>query len=283
MRWFIIYLLFFFANSIGYACTIKDDTGQSIILSHPAERIISLAPNLTELLFAIDAGNRIVGVASHSDFPEAAKKIPVVAGYSSLNLEAIIASHPDLVIAWEGGNPRAALKKIQQAGIPVYFSAIHKLTDIPKTLRRLGCLTGTAAMAERAATQFLQRYQQLQQLHQKSKVVTVFYEIWPKPLMTISKVSLIDEIIRLCGGKNIFAETKGVTPVVTREAVLQKNPQVIFGEKLDEWNKWPDLEAVRYHQLFIINPGYLQRAAPRILQGADQVCAILDSVRHFYV
>ena len=136
------------------AVQVKDDLGRSVTLAQPAKRIISLAPHLTEDLFAIGAGGQLVGVVSYSDYPKAALKIPLVGGYTGVDLEKIRALRPDLIVAWQSGNPPAQLQKIAALGIPMFYDNSQTLKDVPTVLERLGVLTGQADGATAAAQQF---------------------------------------------------------------------------------------------------------------------------------
>ena len=281
----VIFCLCLFFIFPAFACEVIDDAGHVVHLNHPAKRIISLAPDLTELLFAAGAGPSIVGVMQGSDYPAAAKKIPLVASYNRLNSEAVLALHPDLVVAWAGGSSAAQLQQLKTMGIPVFLSHQHDLTDIPKTLQKLGCLAGTETTANRAAADFLQRYQDLQHRYSHLKTIAVFYEMWPHPLITVNKDSWINQIIVLCGGENIFASARGVAPQVSMEAVLATNPTVIISTATtadweEIWQTWPQLSAVKNQFIYPIAPDWLERAGPRLLNGAAAVCADIDHARH---
>lgn len=261
-----------------FACDVTDDAGQKIHLSHPAERIISLAPDLTEMLFAAGAGSHLVGVMQGSDFPAAAKKIPVVASYNQLDSERILTLKPDLIVVWEEG---ALAQTLKRWDIPVYHSHQKKLTDIATTLQRLGCLAGTQKIADHSAAKFLQDYHYLQKKYSNRKPVTVFYQVWQQPLITVTKASWIHDAMTLCGGKNIFANLRGAAPEVNLEAVIVANPDVILGAASKQdwkafWRRWPQLNAVKKNHLFTVNPDLIERASPRILAGVREMCQALD-------
>lgn len=272
-----LFLLFLIRANLIWACEVIDDTGQIIRLQHPAQRIISLAPDLTEILFAAGAGNNIIGVVKDSDYPDATKKIPIIATYNSIDLEKIAIMHPDLIVAWTETSYLSPLKKL---GIPIYLSHPRHLTDIADSMQRLGCLAGTEKQAGIAANQYLQRYHLLQKKYRSSKTVTVFYQVWPQPLMTITKNSWINEVISFCGGKNIFADLNGVAPEINIESVIVNNPDVIIGTRQDslkQWQAWPQLTAVKTKRLLMINSDLIERASPRILNGIEEMCQSLKS------
>lgn len=265
------------------AVTVQDDTGRSVTLPQPATRIVSLAPHLTEQLFAIGAGEKIVGAVDYSDYPEAARAIPRVGGYSRLDLERILALKPDLVVGWQSGNDARAIERLQGLGLVVYLSEPRRLPDIADGMGRLGVLVGRPVEGGQQAEAFRRQIELLHQQYAQQQKRTVFYQIWNRPLMTINGQHLINDVITLCGGRNIFAEVEALTPRVSLEAVLAADPEVIIAsgmgkerpEWLDEWKQWPQLRAVKAGQLFVIDPNIIQRATPRLLLGAEQMCRLL--------
>lgn len=267
--------------------SVIDDEKNKIELTNPALRIISLAPHITESLFAAGAGDKIIGAVSYSDYPEAAKKIPRVGGYPSLDLEKIISLKPDLVIAWASGNNKAQVDKLRAFGINVFMSEPRYPEDIAKTIRRFGVLAATNKVAMKASGDFLKHYHSLHKRFSNKKKVKVFYQIWNKPIMTISGGHLISKVIELCGGENVFANLSTLTPRISLEPVLASKSEVIISggmgkarpEWLDEWKSWPELPAVKNGQLYFIDPALMQRVGPRILQGADKLCELLDKAR----
>jgi iron complex transport system substrate-binding protein len=262
---------------------VKDDSGNVITLKQPAERIISLAPHATESLFAAGAGDKIIGAVSYSDYPEAAKLIPRVGGYPSLDIEKIVTLKPDLIVAWASGNNQKQVTKLAALGFNVFMSEPKQPRDIAKTIKRFGKLAGTSAIANKAATDFI-----LQENFSKTKKVKVFYQFWNKPIMTVNRNHLISNVINLCGGINVFSDLHSLTPKVSIEAVLATNTDVIIaggkGDKkekwISEWEVWTQLAAVKNKQIYFIDPDLLNRAGPRILDGAEQLCNILEKARN---
>jgi iron complex transport system substrate-binding protein len=266
---------------------VIDDTGQAITLQMPAQRIVSLAPNITELLFALDAGAAVVGTSEFSDYPEAARAIPRVGGGGGLDLEAILALHPDLVIAWQSGNPAGQARRLQQLGLPVFFSEPSRMEDIISSLERFGQLTGRQETARVQARAFADRLEELRQRYSGQDAVTVYYQIWDHPLMTVNARHIISDVIELCGGRNVFADLPTLAPQIDTEAVLAANPDVIVvgdapGEpatSLAAWERWPGLKAVRQRNLYTIQRELLVRQTPRLLEGAGQLCQLLERAR----
>jgi iron complex transport system substrate-binding protein len=274
-------------TSAAIAVEVTDDDGKLVVLAQPATRIISLAPSLTEIIFAAGAGNKVVGVVEFSDFPEAATQIPIVGRHDLLNLEAILALEPDLVVSWKTGNPQTSIDRIRDFGISVYVAEPKQLQDISKHMKNLGALAATTAIAESAAAQFDETLRRLQLEFSAQAPVDVFYQVWDTPLITIGGNELINDIVTLCGGRNIFADLMLMAPKIDKESVLARNPQVIVAsgmdvarpEWLDDWLEWTTLPAVANQHLYFIPPELLQRHTPRALQGAQLMCEQIDRAR----
>jgi iron complex transport system substrate-binding protein len=267
---------------------VRDDAGHVVELDAPARRIVSLAPNLTELLFAAGAGDRVAGTSEFSDYPAAARNIPRIGGGAGLDIEAIIALQPDLVVAWESGNPDGQLERLQRLGMTLFLSEPRQLLDVPGTLVRLGQLAGSEQVAEAAARAFELRYRELQRRYSTRPTVTVFYQVWRQPLMTVNGEHLISDVIRLCGGRNVFSDLPVLAPQIDIEAVLAADPAVIIVgtggtseiAELQDWQRWSMLTAVAQGHLYGVQRELLVRHSPRILDGAEQVCGILEKVRN---
>jgi len=265
---------------------VMDDAGQELVLAHPAQRIVSLAPHITELLFAAGAGDRIVGVSGFSDYPAAALGIPQISGGGGLDMEAIIALQPDLVVAWQSGNPDRQVKRLQSLGLTVFLSEPRRLEDIPETIRKLGKLAATRAMAFEQADLYEQRLDDLRSRYAQQSEVSVFYQVWKNPLMTINGEHLVSDVMKSCGGRNVFAALPVLAPQVDVEAVLVANPDVIVAgadagdnSQLESWRRWPELSAVKHNRLYAIQRELLVRQSPRILDGMERLCEILEEVR----
>jgi len=257
------------------------------MLASPARRIVSLAPNVTELLYAAGAGNFVVGAVAYSDYPEAAKSIPRVGGGAGLDIEAVVALRPDLVIAWQSGNPSWQIERLFALGMPVFVTEPRKLGDIADLLDKFGKLSGTEAMASKNAADFRRHLARLRDRYSGRPAVPVFYQILDSSLLTVSRRHLIDDVIQLCGGRNVYADLPELTPRVDVESMVQRNPEVILAsgyeplwpEWRDRWRTWPMLAAVAQDNLFLIPPDLIHRQSPRILEGAERVCAVLEQAR----
>lgn len=283
----LLLLLALPAAAAAEALRVTDDTGRELRLAAPAERIVSLAPHLTENLFAVGAGPRIKGATSFSDYPEAAADIPRVGGYSRIDIESILALEPDLVVAWASGNDRGQIERLIELGLSVYISEPRNFEGIARTLERLGALSGNAAQGAAAAEQLREGAEALAARYRDAAPVTVFYQVWEQPLMTVNDEHLINEAIDLCGGDNVFGHLDRLVPRIDRESVLQADPEVIVAGGMGEdrrdwveaWRQWPELRAVRDEALLFIPPSLIQRHTARVLEGATQLCSHLERVR----
>lgn len=287
MRPLLLSLLLAFATCVRADVIVRDDAGQTVRLNAPAQRIVSLAPHITELLYAAGAGSRLVGAVEYSDFPEAAKKLPRLGGYERIDLEALLALKPDLVIGWQSGTPAAQIDKIRALGLVVFLSQPNKIGDVAVDLERYGQLAGTTAVAAPAAAAFRQRLATLRARYSARPTVRVFYEVWNQPLMTVGGSQIISDVLRLCGGENVFVQLNSMAPTVSVEAVLAANPEAIVAagmgdarpEWLDDWKKWPRLTAAQRGNLFHIHPDLMHRHTPRLLDGSEQLCRHLETAR----
>ena len=268
--------------------TVLDDTGQSITLKQPARRIVSLAPHVTELLFAAGAGEFVIGVDSYSDYPELAKKIKNVGSQTGFDLETIVSLKPDLIVVWGSGNSSQTIQKLKSFGLTVFITEPGSIEDVATMIQKLGVLTGHDEIATESATKVRTELHRLKQKYLNSPKVRVFYQIWHQPLMTINDKHIISDVIRLCGGINVFSGLSILAPKINLEAVLAENPQVIIAsgmaevrpEWIEDWRKWSQLDAVKKDNLYFVPPDYIQRHTPRVLIGAKMLCEHLDAVRN---
>jgi iron complex transport system substrate-binding protein len=271
--------------------TMTDDDGRSVRITHAAMRIISLSPNITELIFAAGAGKKLVGVSRHSNYPDAAKSIPDIGDAFSLDLERIVALQPDLLLAWRSGNARADIEKLERLGLTVFATEAAMLGDIPRLLRTIGRLAGTSGSAERTAKTYEEGLQQIENSYSNRPKISVFQLIWHQPLMTVNNQHLISDVIRVCGGTNVFALSSSLTPVVSGENLLVADPDAIISSvslEQDEsapaevkafLRQFSQLSAVRNNSIFFVHPDLIQRQTTRVLQGTRLVCEQLERVR----
>lgn len=267
------------------AVSVVDDAKRNVTLPHPARRIVSLSPHATEMLYAAGAGSYIVGVVEYSDYPPEAKQITSVGSGVALDLERIMSLKPDLVISWGSGNSATQVRRLRELGVPVFESEPRDFPTIATSIERLARLTGTERVGQAAANAFRAQLTRIQATYQQRPSVTVFYQIWRTPLMTLNGVHPVSIALRLCGARNIFSDLSQLAPTVSVEAVLQANPDVIIassGEQddvLSGWRRFPGLKAVARDNLFLIDGGLMNRSGPRILDATEALCRQLDNAR----
>ncbi len=267
------------------AITVRDDAGNAVVIDKPAQRVVSLAPHATELIFAAGGGDRIVGTVSYSDYPEAALKIPRVGDHHQIDLERVIALKPDLLVVWLHGSSERQLESLRKLGIPFFYSEPKKLADIPDSVARLGKLMGTEVQADKTAAAERAQLANLSAKYRDRPPVRAFYQVWGKPIYTLNGTHIMSDVLRLCGAENVFAKLSITAPSVSTEAVLLENPEaMITGDRkttsgLEIWEQYPDLLAVKNGNLFSINADLLNRAGPRLIDGAAIVCEKLEQAR----
>ncbi|WP_324732768.1 cobalamin-binding protein [Pseudomonas paeninsulae] len=266
---------------------VVDDAQREVCLPTPAQRIASLSPGATELVFAAGGGDRVVAVVAFSDYPPEARTLPSVGSHSRLDLERLLTLQPDLAIVWGSGNPAEQLDALEDFGVPVFYLEPENIEGIARAIERLARLTDSQAVGQQAAEHLRRGIAALAEQYREAEPVTVFYQVWNKPLMTVNDGHLIGQVISLCGGRNVFAELPRQIPRIDIEAVLIANPQVILaggmGEEnrywLTEWRAYPSLQAVQQDNLFFIPPSLVQRPTPRLLEGARLLCESLETSR----
>lgn len=279
------------SGSVAAAVSVRDDDGRTVTLAAPAQRIVSLAPHATELLFAAGAGERVVATVRYGDFPAAAAKLPVVGDAMLLDLERIAALQPDLIVVWMHGSAAAQIERVRALKIPVFHSEPRSLDQIGDSLRRLGRLAGTDAEARSAADRYAGELATLRQRHAARPPLRVFYQVWHRPLLTVNQDHLIHDVITLCGGVNVFAAHRALVPAVSAEAVLAARPQVLVTSSPDDrpqerpddalaiWRGFRHFEPMARQAVVVLNADHISRQTPRILLGARALCTGLETVR----
>jgi len=268
------------------ALELADDRGVAVRMPAAAARIVTLAPHLAELVYAAGAGPKLAGVARFSDFPPDARALPEVGDAARVDAERILALKPDLVLAWKSGNQAADITRLEDLGVTVFVTEPTRLADIPRLIRAVGTLAGSADSAVDAAAAFEQAVAGLRHRHATRPPVRVFYEIWHRPLITVNGKHFISDVIALCGGVNVFDRAPLLTPTVSLEAVLAAHPEAIIGgssaasaaDFVAQWRAEP-VAALRAIPVAFVPADAIQRAGPRLAAGASTICAELERVR----
>lgn len=291
MRYCLIVLAWLgLVSSVSADIVVEDAIGRTVKLERPATRVVSLAPHITEVVYAAGAGDLLVGAVSYSDYPEAAKSLPQVGSYDSISYEALVSLKPDLVLAWHEGNGEEVVSRLESLGVTVYVGEPSKLEDVAELLRVVGELTGNQEIADEAADDFLDKLSYLKLTYSGQQSVSVYYQIWDEPLLTLNGDHLISDVVRLCGGRNVFADAIPLVSRISVESVVRSNPQVIVAsgmdkarpEWLEDWRVWESMQAVSNDQLYFVPPDILQRHTPRIIEGATMLCNNLQKARDHY-
>lgn len=249
------------------------------------ERIVTLSPHLAELVFATGAGDLLVGVSAYTDFPREAALLPVVGDAFNLDLEQLALLQPDLLLAWETGTPAHVVDELRSRGYRVEIIRTIGTDDIPLALERIGGLTGRQAKAEAAAEAFRSALDDIALRYAGAEPIRVFYQVDARPLYTINGSHYLSDLIDLCGGTNVFADLDGLAPLITVEAVLERDPEVILASTdagdaaFDEWDRWQAMAANRYNNRFLMPANDIGRATPRLPAGAEALCAALAEGR----
>jgi len=285
----IIFLGLFFTHVLS-AKTIEiiDDEQRSVKFNKPVTKVVSLSPHATELLFAAGVTDQLVATVSYSDYPEAAKKIPRIGSANKIDLESIIKLNPDVVIAWKSGSPAAQIKKLTQLGFKIFYSEPKQFEDIARNIVNMGKILGTSSYAENKAREFLLELNLLENTYQNRSKVSVFYQVWNEPIITINKDHMITSVIEFCGGENIYGELPSRAPRIGIESILNEDPDAIIigmsdgrSDWVESWSKWSQLKAVKNMHVFDVNADLIVRQGTRVLEGIKVVCSRLDEVRRF--
>lgn len=273
------------STSLAGEITLVQADGSALSLAAPAERVVTLSPHLAELVFASGAGSTLIATVEYSDYPEAAADIPRIGDAFRLDSERIVAMRPDLVIAWDSGNPRPAIEQLRSLGLQVWSIEIRDPSEIADTLEALGRATGRETSASREASTLRKRLADLVQEYRDVAGKSYFYQVGEKPLFTINGRHLISRALRLCGGQNIFETEPGLAFQVSYESVIVADPDVLFApdtgfsvNPLSAWLEWPSMKAVSHNSLFLLPADAMSRASPRFLDALEIACKLLHGL-----
>jgi iron complex transport system substrate-binding protein len=269
------------------ALTVTDDTGATLTLAAPPRRIVSLAPGATEMLFAAGAGDRIVATVFGADEPQAARKLPRIGDANALDWERLVALKPDVVIAWKDLTNRLVVESLAKINMKVYFVSARSLDDIPASMRRLGAMVGTTAVAGPAAAALDARIAGIAARKVRGEPLRVFYMIWDVPLYTVGSRHIISDSIGRCGGRSIFNDIDFPAPIVEFESVVKRNPELILMSTTpitardwrERWAKFPAIRAVATRQVVAFSDPRLDRMGPTAIDAVEGLCVRMDAVR----
>jgi len=268
----------------GEAIALQQADGSQLLLHKPARTIITLSPHLAELAFAAGVGERVVAVAEYSNYPAAAAQLPRVGDAFRLDLERIISLKPDLVIAWQSGNPALAVAQLQKLDLTTWVIEIRQPKEIASILEQMGNAGGNPERGKQAADQARLRLQEIVQAGTGKARVSFFYQIAAQPLFTLNGQHLVSQSLALCGGENVFADESVLAPQIDLESVIVLDPEVMFAavgdgqtDPLAAWQQWPRLQAVKNQRLYTLPADEINRATPRMLDAVATACSLLHA------
>lgn len=272
--------------SEGRRCAV-DDADNELCIAAPAHRVITLSPGATELMFAAGAGDNVIAVVNYSDYPPAALELPLIGSHTRVDMEALMALQPDLVVTWVTGNPPAQIELLQELGIPNFAIEPRTFEGVSNVIERLSTLTGTEAAGFAEAERFRLGIAALTGQYRNADPVPVFYQVWEKPLMTVNNEHLIGKVLKLCGGVNVFGDMPRLIPRISAEVVVQANPYAILtgsadgqaNQELEDWKDYSGLTAVEKGNLLFVPASLISRPSPRLLEATQIICEKLEGAR----
>jgi len=286
-----LFLVIFLGTSTSYSATqkFKDEVGREVAFPFPPKRIVSLAPNITEILFSLGLDEEIVGVSIHCNFPEKAKSKVRVGSYISLDFEKVISLKPDLIIATGIGNTRDMVDRLGKLGFQTYVIYPKNFDDILKSIAHIGQVVNREKEARMIIEGMRKRSQRVIELTKGLPRPKVFIQIGDAPVVTVGKGSFADDLIRLAGGENIAKKEKEVYPRFGMEEILKRSPEVIvissmnpkgdYQKILQEWTRWKTIPAVKNGRIHLIDSDLLDRPSPRIIDGLEELAKVLHPER----
>ena len=267
---------------------VLDDEGRSVPLTHTPQRIVSLSPGATAMIFAAGGGERLVGTVQFSIEPAAARRITRIGDAHGYDLERILALHPDVIVAWSGGASAAQLAPLERAGLVIYRHHVVRLNDVAPSIERLGVLLGTADVAHDAAASLRGRIDRLRSLYRNPAPPRVLIQVWDRPVYTVGGAQLISDAVEVCGYRNLFADLPDAAPAVALEAIASRDPQVILALAVDassarawllRWQALPALRAVHSGALLPFVDARLSRLGPEVVDATEELCRRLAARR----
>jgi iron complex transport system substrate-binding protein len=284
---FLLSLVIIPGISTSFSATQKfiDEVGREAIFPFPPKRIVSLAPNITEILFSLGLDEEIVGVSIHCNFPEKAKSKVRVGTYIRLDFEKITSLNPDLIIATAAGNTRDTVDRLGTLGFPTYVIYPKNFNDILKNIAHIGQVVNREEEARVIIEEMRKRSQRIVELTNGLPRPKVFIQIGDAPVVTVGKGSFADDLIRLAGGENIAGKEKEVYPRFGMEEILKRSPEVIvissmnprgdYQKILQEWNRWKTIPAIKNGRIHLIDSDLIDRPSPRIIDGLEELARVL--------
>lgn len=246
------------------------------------ERVVSLAPSMTEIMLELDAADLLVGVLDAGERPPALVGLPSLGRHEQVELETLLSLKPDLILLWPDSVTPSQREQLRRTGIPLHIGEPHDLPELAEQFAAVGARIGRERQGHALAERFRAGLQRLRQTYRREPPLPVFYQVWHQPLYTIGGGQIISDALRLCGAENVFAELPLAAPQVSVEAVLQRDPAVILAgnvAELQTWQAWPQLRATRRQQLWVVPDKGLERPSFQMLAATEKLCELLAQAR----
>jgi iron complex transport system substrate-binding protein len=288
---FVLLILVLFHVSVSYSAakTFTDEVGREVIVPFPPKKIVSLAPNVTEILFSLGLDQEIVGVSIHCNFPEKVKNKVRVGSYISLDFEKIVSLKPDLIIATGAGNTRDMVERLERLGFPTYVIFPKNVEDVIRNVGHLSNLVDRENEGAEIIKEMKRRRERVVKLTLGLPSPRVFLQIGEAPIVTVGKNSFADDLIRLAGGENVAENEKEMYPRFGMEEILKRAPEIIlissmnpkanYQKVLQEWSRWKTIPAVRNGRIHLLDSDLIDRPSPRIIEGLEEIARFLHPER----
>ncbi len=268
-------------------CSGKDDTPPNTgdAAKGPAQRVVTFAPHLAEMMYAVGAGEQLVGVSAWSDYPPPVLELPEVGDAFTVDQEQLRLLEPDLLLIWESGMPSSTVDELRRGGYRVEVIRTRGIADVGNAMSRIGELTGRHDDAAKAVARYELEIDDLRTAYADATPISVFFQVSARPLYTVNEEHFISEVIALCGGRNVFADLSDLAPTVAVEAVIERDPDVMLAgtnagdDAFAVWSRWPRLAANRFGNHFLVPDELIGRATPRLAAAGRAVCLALDQAR----
>jgi iron complex transport system substrate-binding protein len=269
---------------ISYARTVTDEIGRSVTITPRPQRIVSLAPGITETLYVLSLDDKIVGVTTFCDWPASARKKPKIGGFINPSIEKIVSLKPDLIIATADGNKKDTVQQLERLGLPVYVISPSNIDGFLRSILNIGKITNREKNAEKLVEKFQKRLNNVTaQIRHKNKP-RVFFQLGLEPVFTVGRGTLINEIIERAGGINVAGLDIAHYPVYSAEGIMGASPEIIiFAPMVNDknfaavkifWQKFGELPAVKNNKIYPIDADLINRASPRIFDAIEIMALI---------
>lgn len=243
-----------------------------------AQRVVSLAPSLTEIVIELDAADLLVGVLDGGPRSEKVAGLPSVGRYGQLDIEGLLTLQPDLLLLWPGSVSAVQRDQLKRLSIPTYTAEPHTLNELADQIEEMGERLGRPDRGRQAAKDVRQRLAALRERYRRDVPLKVFYQVWDQPLYTVGGGQIISDALTVCGARNVFDDLKLPAPQVSLESVLQRDPDVILASDaalLPGWKTWSQLKAVKTGRLFAVPDKGLERASGQMVGAVAKVCSVI--------